>query len=199
MGQSAGHHGTTSTLGTVAGLLPAALAAAIFVWITQASGTVSAGGVVRVAWDWVPSLGISLSFLIDGLSLTFGLLISGIGALVMLYSSKYLEGHEHFARFHLYLVLFMLSMLGLVLADNLLTLFVFWELTTITSYLLIGFDHATKKSRRSALQALLLTGTGGLALLAGFILIGTVAGTFELSEIRAQGDVLRSMRSTCRS
>jgi multicomponent Na+:H+ antiporter subunit A len=85
----------------------------------------------------------------------------------------------------------MLSMLGLVLADNLLTLFVFWELTTITSYLLIGFDHATKKSRRSALQALLLTGTGGLALLAGFILIGTVAGTFELSEIRAQGDVLK--------
>jgi multicomponent Na+:H+ antiporter subunit A len=109
----------------------------------------------------------------------------------MLYSSKYLEGHGHFGRFHLYLVLFMLSMLGLVLADNLLTLFVFWELTTITSYLLIGFDHVEKKSRRSALQALLLTGTGGLALLAGFILIGTVAGTFELSEIRAQGAVLK--------
>jgi multicomponent Na+:H+ antiporter subunit A len=189
MGQSAGHH-TASPAATAAGLLPAALAAALFVWFTQAMGTVADGGIVRVAWEWVPSLGISLSFLIDGLSLTFGLLITGIGALVMLYSSKYLEGHAHFARFHLYLVLFMLSMLGLVLADNLLTLFVFWELTTITSYLLIGFDHATKKSRRSALQALLLTGTGGLALLAGFILIGTVAGTFELSEIRAQGNVL---------
>jgi multicomponent Na+:H+ antiporter subunit A len=188
MGQ-AGHH-RASPAATAAGLIPAAIAAALFLWFTQAMGTVAAGGVVRVAWDWVPSLGISLSFLIDGLSLTFGLLITGIGALVMLYSSKYLEGHEHFGRFHLYLVLFMLSMLGLVLADNLLTLFVFWELTTITSYLLIGFDHATKKSRRSALQALLLTGTGGLALLAGFILIGTVAGTFELSEIRAQGNVL---------
>jgi multicomponent Na+:H+ antiporter subunit A len=190
MGQGAGHHRATPAE-TAGGLIPAAIAAALFVWFTQAMGTVADGGIVRLAWDWVPSLGISLSFLIDGLSLTFALLITGIGALVMLYSSKYLEGHEHFARFHLYLVLFMLSMLGLVLADNLLTLFVFWELTTITSYLLIGFDHATKKSRRSALQALLLTGTGGLALLAGFILIGTVAGTFELSEIRAQGDVLK--------
>jgi multicomponent Na+:H+ antiporter subunit A len=190
MGQGAAHH-RASPAATAAGLIPAAIAAALFVWFTQAVGAVAAGGVVRVAWEWVPSLGISLSFLIDGLSLTFGLLITGIGALVMLYSSKYLEGHGHFGRFHLYLVLFMLSMLGLVLADNLLTLFVFWELTTITSYLLIGFDHATKKSRRSALQALLLTGTGGLALLAGFILIGTVTGTFELSEIRAQGDVLK--------
>ncbi len=188
MGQ-AGHH-RASPAATAAGLIPAVIAAALFLWFTQALGTVAAGAEVRVAWDWVPSLGISLSFLIDGLSLTFGLLITGIGALVMLYSSKYLEGHVHFGRFHLYLVLFMLSMLGLVLADNLITLFVFWELTTITSYLLIGFDHATKKSRRSALQALLLTGTGGLALLAGFILIGTVAGTFELSEIRTQGNVL---------
>ena len=189
MGQSDGHH-AASPAATAAGLLPAALAAALFLWFLQAASTVAAGDVVRVAWAWVPSLGISLSFLIDGLSLTFGLLITGIGALVMLYSSKYLEGHGHFGRFHLYLVLFMLSMLGLVLADNLLTLFVFWELTTITSYLLIGFDHAEKKARRSALQALLLTGTGGLALLAGFILIGNVAGTFELSEIRAQGNVL---------
>lgn len=190
MGQT-DHHGQPPTPAEkAAGLLPAVIAAAIFVWFMGAIGTVGAGGTIRYAWDWVPSLGISLSFVIDGLSLTFGLLISGIGALVMLYSSKYLEGHGHFGRFHLYLVLFMLSMLGLVLADNLLTLFVFWELTTITSYLLIGFDHATYKSRRSALQALLLTGTGALALLAGFILIGTVAGTFELSEIRAQGDVL---------
>jgi multicomponent Na+:H+ antiporter subunit A len=82
---------------------------------------VGGGGEIRLVWEWIPSLGIDLSFYIDGLSLVFGLLISGIGALVMLYSSKYLEGHEHFARFHLFLVLFMLSMLGLVLADNLLT------------------------------------------------------------------------------
>ncbi len=176
---------------TLEGLLPVAIAALIFAWLAQAIPAVGAGEVVRYSWDWVPSLGIALSFLIDGLSLTFGLLITGIGALVFLYASKYMQGHAHLARFMLFLVLFMASMLGLVLADNLLTLFVFWELTTITSYLLIGFDHATAKARRSALQALLLTGTGGLALLAGFILIGTVTGTFELSEIRAQGDVLQ--------
>ena len=81
-------------------------------------------------------------------------------------------------------------MLGVVLSDNLLGLFVFWELTTITSYLLIGFSHTTRKSRRSALQALLVTGTGGLALLAGIVLIGNVAGTFEMSEIRAMPGVL---------
>ncbi len=137
---------------------------------------ISDGIALRWSWEWVPSLGIALSFLVDGLSLTFALLITGIGALVFLYASKYLQGHPHFARFMLFLVMFMLAMLGLVLSDNLLTLFVFWELTTITSYLLIGFDHATAKGRRSALQALLLTGTGGLALLAGFILIGHGGG-----------------------
>jgi multicomponent Na+:H+ antiporter subunit A len=192
MGQATGdHHAQTSAASRASGLVAAAIAAAIFAWFAGSITTVGAGGQFRIVWEWIPSLGINLSFLVDGLSLVFGLLISGIGALVMLYSSKYLEGHEHFVRFHLFLVLFMLSMLGLVLADNLITIFVFWELTTITSYLLIGFDHATYKSRRSALQALLLTGTGGLALLAGFILIGTVAGTFELSELRAQGDVLK--------
>jgi multicomponent Na+:H+ antiporter subunit A len=175
----------------LAGVLPAVLTLGLFVLMTRGLGPIAGGDTLRFAWDWIPSLGISLSFFVDGLSLTFGLLITGIGALVMLYSSKYLEGHEHFARFHLFLVLFMLSMLGLVLADNLLTLFVFWELTTITSYLLIGFDHAAAKARRSALQSLLVTGLGGLALLAGFILIGTVAGTFELSELREQGRVLQ--------
>ncbi len=175
----------------MAGLFPAVFSLALFALFWQAIAPVASGEVLRVGWEWVPSLGISLSFLIDGLSLTFALLITGIGALVLLYSSKYLLGHEHFWRFLLFLTLFMLSMLGVVLADNLLTLFVFWELTTITSYLLIGFDHSTSKSRRSALQALLLTGAGALALLAGIILIGAVSGTFELSELRAQGDVLK--------
>ncbi len=153
--------------------------------------TIAAGDTIRLAYSWVPSLGIDLTFYIDGLSLTFALLISGIGTLIMLYSSAYLAGHSHYARFILYLTLFMLSMLGLVLADNLITLFVFWELTTVTSYLLIGFDHATAKARRNALQALLLTGSGGLALLAGFIMLGSAAGTFEMSEILRSGDLIR--------
>jgi multicomponent Na+:H+ antiporter subunit A len=175
---------------TVAGWLPVLLAAAIFAALLQAVPSVAAGEPLRAVWPWVPSLGVSLSFWIDGLSLTFGLLISGIGALVFLYAGTYLRGHPHFIRFMLYLTLFMLSMLGLVLADNLLTLFVFWELTSVTSYLLIGFNHADPQARRNALQALLITGTGGLALLAGIVLIGNVAGTFELSEIRAQGDAV---------
>ncbi|MFN3662426.1 hydrogen gas-evolving membrane-bound hydrogenase subunit E [Yoonia sp.] len=158
--------------------------------LLQALPVVAGGGSLRYVWAWVPSLGVNVSFVIDGLGLLFGLLITGIGTLVMLYSAKYLAGNPQHARFSLFLTSFMLAMLGLVLADNLLGLFVFWELTTITSYLLIGFNHADAKSRRSALQALLVTGSGALAFLAGIILIGTVAGTFELSEIRAMPGVL---------
>ena len=168
--------------------LPAVIAAAILLYFLPA---IAGGEAVRVAYAWVPSLGISLSFYLDGLSLVFGVLITGIGAIVLVYCSSYLAGHPHFGRFLLYLLLFMFSMLGLVLADNLVTLFVFWEMTTISSYLLIGFDHKSAKARRSALQALFVTGGGGLALLAGLIILGTAAGTFELSEIVAMGDAIR--------
>ena len=174
------------------GLAPVVLAAALFAWFLTFVPQVAAGEVLRLSWDWVPSLGIALSFLIDGLSLTFALLISGIGTLVLLYSNTYLAGHPQYARFALFLTSFMLAMLGLVLADNLIALFVFWELTTITSYLLIGFGHETKKGRWSALQALFVTGAGALALLAGFILLGFTMGSFELSVILAQGDALKA-------
>ena len=180
--------GRRSDLYTLSGALPVAIAAALFVWFLGMAPAVAQGEVLRWSVDWVPSLGISISFLIDGLSLSFALLITGIGALVLLYSAAYLDGHEHFSRFALYLTLFMLSMLGLVVADNMIALFVFWELTTITSYLLIGFSHASPESRRSALQALLVTAAGGLALLAGMILLGVAAGSFELSEIRAMDE-----------
>ena len=168
--------------------LPPAALALVFAACLPA---IANGEVIRLAVDWVPSLGIGLSLLIDGLSLTFALLISGIGAVIALYASGYLAGHPQLGRFMLTLLLFMLSMLGLVLADNLITLFVFWELTTLTSYFLIGFDHASAKARRAALQALLLTGAGGLALLAGFILLGSAAGSLELSEILALGPALQ--------
>ena len=169
-------------------VLPPAALAALF---AATLPTIADGGTIRLAYAWVPSLGIDFSLLIDGLSLTFALLISGIGFFVTLYARTYLAGHPHLGRFTLYLLAFMVAMLGLVLADNLITLFVFWELTTLTSYFLIGFNHASADSRRSALQALLLTGAGGLALLAGLILLGNVAGSFELSEILAQGDLIR--------
>ncbi|TVP70175.1 MAG: DUF4040 domain-containing protein [Rhodobacteraceae bacterium] len=175
---------------TLSGLGTSAVTALLFLFFLQYLPTVAAGSPVRWVIPWIPSLDVNLTFWIDGLSLMFALLITGIGALVMLYAAKYLAGHPQYDRFALYLFSFMLSMLGLVLADNLIALFVFWELTTFTSYLLIGFSHADPKSRRNALQALLLTATGGLALLAGFILIGVSQGTFELSELTASGSLV---------
>ena len=179
--------GALGALSALSAVPPAALAFGFATCLPA----VMAGDVIRLSYGWVPSLGIDLAFLIDGLSLTFALLISGIGAIVALYSSAYLAGHPQLGRLYFYLTLFMVAMLGLVLADNLITLFVFWELTTVASYLLIGFDHTSAAARRSALQALLLTGAGGLALLAGLILLGTVAGSFEISEIVERGDVVR--------
>lgn len=175
----------------LASLLPALLAAALFAALACAVPSVLDGNPLRWNFDWIPSLGIRLSFVIDGLSLIFSLLISGIGALVMLYARSYMAGHPHFARFFWFLTAFMLSMLGLVLAADLIAIFVFWELTSITSYLLIGFGHDKADARRSALQAMLVTAAGGLALLAGFILMGTASGSYDLTQILA-GEGLQS-------
>ncbi len=179
----AGTDRTGRFLGGAPGIASVALPLGLFVWFVRFLPEVAAGGVVAFQIDWVPSLGVSLGLLIDGLSLTFALLITGIGALVALYSTAYLGGHTHYTRFVCYLMTFMGGMLGLVLSDNLLALFVFWEVTTVSSYLLIGFNAEDAKSRRNALQALLVTGTGGLAFLAGIVLIGTVAGTFQISAL----------------
>ncbi len=132
---------------------------------------------------WVPDLGLSLAFRLDGLSLLFALLITGIGSLVVLYASSYLGGHPRIGTFLSFLIAFMASMLGLVLADNLLLLFIFWELTSITSFLLIGFEHERGSARKAAIQALLVTGSGGLLLLAGLVVLAVGTGTFSLSEI----------------
>ncbi|GAM74041.1 Na(+) H(+) antiporter subunit A [Vibrio ishigakensis] len=149
----------------------------IFLWLEyQPLGS-------RWTYDWVPSLGINLTFNLDGLSFLFAALISGVGVLIQTYAWSYMKGTKSRFLFHLYLTLFMLAMLGVVLSDNILLLFVFWELTTITSYLLIGFNHENSKSRKNALQSLIVTGSGGLALLAGLIMLGQMAQSYELSEI----------------
>lgn len=152
---------------------------------------ISGGTAISTSVPWVPDLDIALSFYLDGLSLLFALLIAGIGALVVIYAGGYLAGDSRLGRFYAYLFFFMGSMLGLVLADNVITLFVFWELTSISSYLLIGFDHERKESRTAALQALFVTGAGGLALLAGLLLLGMAGGTFELSALRAHAEHIR--------
>jgi multicomponent Na+:H+ antiporter subunit A len=160
-----------------------------FLALTTCAPAVAAGRTIRWSVPWAPSLGLDLSFCLDGLSLVFALLVTGIGALVAVYAGGYLAGHPHLGRFEALLFAFMSSMLGLVLADNVLLLFVFWELTSLASYLLIGFDHERAESRAAALQALLVTGVGGLGLLAGGLLLGASAGTFELSAILRGGAV----------
>ncbi len=152
------------------------------------------GGAYRLAWPWVPALGVNLSFLFDGLSVLFVLIITGIGFFVTLYSVSYLHGHRHTGRFFFFLHAFMLSMLGLVTADNALALFVFWEMTTLFSYLLIGFEHEDAASRKSARQALIVTGAGGLALLVGFLLIAIITGTYEISQMVPLAEQLQQHR-----
>jgi multicomponent Na+:H+ antiporter subunit A len=168
--------------GTVLSAVPASM----FVYFASLLGPITAGEVVSEQHAWAPRLMLQLALRVDGLSLLFALLITGIGALVTLYAGRYLEGHPHLGRFFLFFFTFMASMLGLVLSGNLLALFIFWELTSLSSYLLIGFDHTRDTSRAAALQGLLVTVGGGQALLLGFLLLGAVAGTFEISQLPGQ-------------
>jgi multicomponent K+:H+ antiporter subunit A len=142
--------------------------------------------------SWVPEIGLALSFRLDGLALMFGLLVTGIGALVVLYAAYYLGPNDPPGKFYAYLVLFMAAMLGVVLADNLLLLVVFWELTSITSFLLIGYWGHRADARAGARMAVAVTGGGGLALLAGVLVLGHVGGSFELTVLMERGDVIRA-------
>ena len=163
----------------------------IFFHFTGFLETVGKNGAVTAGYDWIPSLGVRFSWFLDGLSLTFALLISGIGTLIVLYAGGYLKGHEHQGRFFSFILMFMGAMQGLVVSDSFLMLFVFWELTSITSFLLIGFDHGREASRRAALQALVVTGLGGLSLLAGLLVTWMATGQSELSALVTSGSVLR--------
>ena len=160
--------------------------AATLVWLIAQAGGVLGGEPVTQGVAWVPALGVDLDLRLDGYAALFVLLIAGIGVLVFAYSACYLPGGgAGEGRLLGLLVLFAGSMLGLVLSDNLVLLFGFWELTSLTSFLLIGNDHSNAAARAAALQALLVTGLGGLALLAGVVLIGQAAGTFSLSAVVA--------------
>ncbi|MEE4382832.1 MAG: proton-conducting transporter membrane subunit, partial [Pseudomonadales bacterium] len=170
-------------------LLLAAIPAALAVAFAQAAD----GG-----WSiaWAPSLGVELHLRLDGLSRLFAVLICAIGALVLVYSGAYLRGHPRLGGFCTLLLAFLAAMLGLVLADDVVGLFVFWEATSLTSFLLVGFEHERRAARRGALQALVVTAGGGLALLAGLLLAGQEVagqevGTWRLSELASAGELLR--------
>lgn len=157
-------------------------------WLASRIPGVVEGRIPAESRPWIPAFGLDLAFRIDGLALMFLLVILGIGALILIYGSGYLKGHPLQGRFNSFLFLFMAAMAGVVAADNSLLLFLLWELTGISSYLLIGFYHEDKKARASALQALLVTFLGGQAMLAGLLLLGTAAGgVFSISEILDRG------------
>jgi len=163
-----------------AGWFLAALPAGLFVWFTTYL-PIAPGESLREAVSWVPGMGVEIAFLLDGLSVTFALLVTGIGALVILYAGSYMAGDEKRTTLFSYLLLFLGAMLGLILSDNLISLFVFWELTSVTSYLMIGIYHEKEDSRSAALMALLVTGAGGLCLLGGFVLWAVMGGDLGLS------------------
>lgn len=141
---------------------------------------------------WLTEWGIDLSLRLDGLGLLFTILILGIGMLIVLYAAYYLSAADRLGRFYALLLAFAGGMLGVVLAENMLLMLLFWEITSLTSFLLIAYKHDDAGSRISARMALAVTGGGGLALLAGLLLLGHIAGSFELSDVLARGDVVRA-------
>ncbi|MDD3652546.1 proton-conducting transporter membrane subunit, partial [Immundisolibacter sp.] len=153
---------------------------------------VAGGEVVRVAWPWLPELGVNLGLRLDGLALLFSGLVLGIGLVVVLYARYYLAEDEPMARFYALLLAFMGAMQGVVLADNLILLVVFWELTGLASFLLIGFWSQRADARQGARMALTITGAGGLALLGGVLLIGAAVGSYDLDAVLAAGPALRA-------
>ncbi|TSE34497.1 monovalent cation/H+ antiporter subunit A [Tepidimonas charontis] len=160
--------------GVTAGSLVLLLSQASVVW---------SGQVVSFSLPWVPDIGLTVGLRLDGLALMFAGLITVIGLLIIVYAAYYLAPEDSAAKFYALLMLFMAAMLGVVLSDNLLLLVVFWELTSVSSFLLVGYWGHRPEARQGARQALAITGGGGLAMLAGFVLLGLSAGTFEISEM----------------
>ncbi|MGE6517146.1 Na+/H+ antiporter subunit A [Lysinibacillus sphaericus] len=142
-------------------------------------------------YEWIPSFDINFTTYLDGLSMILGLLITGVGSLVILYSIFYLSTKESLHHFYCYLLLFMGAMLGVVFSDNLMVLYTFWELTSVSSFLLIAFWHHRKASRAGARKAMTITVFGGLAMLAGFLMLYVSSGTFSIREIVANVEVIR--------
>ncbi|MES2666561.1 MAG: monovalent cation/H+ antiporter subunit A [Pseudomonadota bacterium] len=162
------------------------------VGVLQHAPAVLAGQVVQARLDWVPALGLNANFMLDGLGLIFALLILGIGLLIILYARFYLDEADPMGRFFTCLLLFQGAMLGIVLSDNILLLLIFWELTSLSSFLLIGFWHHLPQGRQGARMALTVTGAGGLAMIAGMLLLGQIAGSYDLSVILEAGATVRS-------
>ena len=167
------------------------VAAALFSLALTQVPRIADGRPIEFSFDWVPSLGVRFSFLLDGFSLFFVLLITGMGTLILFYSHEYMAHHQHREKFYGWMLVFTGAMLGLVTASNLIVLYFFWELTTIASFFLIGLSDREEESRWNAVQALVVTTLGSLAMMAGFLLIFTALGTMEIPQIWDRASELR--------
>lgn len=164
---------------------------ALLLLATQAPA-VMRGEVVSTTIDWLPQLGLSASFFLDGLGLLFAGMILGVGLLIILYARFYLSVKDPMGQFYTYLLLFQGAMLGIVLSDNILLLLIFWELTSLSSFLLIGYWKHLPEGRQGARMALTVTGAGGLAMIGGMLILGNIVGSYNLTDILAQGDVIKA-------
>jgi NADH:ubiquinone oxidoreductase subunit 5 (subunit L)/multisubunit Na+/H+ antiporter MnhA subunit/multisubunit Na+/H+ antiporter MnhB subunit len=171
-------------------VLASAPAAAFFIIFTHLD-QISDGSAIVWQISWIPTIGLNFALFFDGLSALFALIVTGIGALVVIYAGYYFKGDPDVWRFMVFLMLFMTSMLGIVMAGDLISLFVFWEGTSITSFLLIGFKQKDKHAREGAFKSLYITGIGGLGLLAGFVFMGSISGTYDLASILSSGNLFR--------
>jgi len=175
-------------------LAPAWVAGAITLFAILALSYLSyipfSGESLIQSWTWIESIGLNFSFRIDGLSMLFAFIILGIGILIVFYARYYLSPKDSMARFYVYMLLFMGSMLGIVMSENILLLIVFWELTSLSSFLLISFWQYKKAGRDGAMMALVITGAGGLALFASMLILGSVVGSYELSVILDSRDII---------
>lgn len=176
----------------LAGYLSAIAPAALCGWLLLQSRNVAEGILPAFSVQWVPQMGVSFDLRLNGVGLLLSILVSGIGALILIYAGSYLKKSPQAAPFFGFVQLFMLAMLGIACSDNLLVLFVFWELTSLASYLLIGLPHSSEAARKAALRALLVTGLGGIALLAGFLLLGVAGDSFSLAVLQERGDMVRA-------
>ncbi len=169
--------------------IPTALALTMLLVLAPA---VMRGEVITAELEWLPQLGLSASFFLDGLGLLFAGMILGVGLLITLYARFYLSGEDPMGQFYTYLLLFQGAMLGIVISDNILLLLVFWELTSLSSFLLIGYWKHLPEGRQGARMALAVTGGGGLAMIGGMLILGNIVGSYNLTDILQAGDQIRA-------
>jgi multicomponent K+:H+ antiporter subunit A len=181
-----------ATARNIAAWLAGAAAVACMLLVLVLYPSVRAGGVERMSVEWLPQYGLDLYFRMDGFAWLFALLISLIGALIVLYARYYMSPGDPVPRFFSFLLAFMGAMLGIVLSGNLIQLVVFWELTSLTSFMLIAYWYHLPDARRAARMAVTVTVGGGLCLLLGVLMIGEIVGSYGLDEVLEAGDLIRA-------